>query len=100
MTTNLQLEPERLPPHEPSTVNVPAAGRAPGRSQAGPRPLGGPADVPVGRGAAMNPLLQPWDTPFGLPPFTQVRAEHFKPAFAQALTEHRAELDAIGAQTA
>jgi hypothetical protein len=28
-----------------------AAGRAPGRSQAGPRPLGGPADVPVGRGA-------------------------------------------------
>ena len=26
-------------------------GRAPGRSQAGPRPLGGPADVLVGRGA-------------------------------------------------
>src|SRR5439155_10008290 len=47
-----------------------------------------------------NPLLYPWDTPFGLPPFTQVRAKHFKPAFAQALAEHRAELDAIGAQTA
>jgi peptidyl-dipeptidase Dcp len=47
-----------------------------------------------------NPLLQPWDTPFGLPPFTQVRAEHFKPAFTQALAEHRAELDAIAAQTA
>ena len=29
------------------------AGRAPGRSQAGPRPLGGPADVPVGRGAPL-----------------------------------------------
>ena len=29
------------------------AGRAPGRSQAGPRPLGGPADVPVGRGAVI-----------------------------------------------
>jgi glucose/mannose transport system permease protein len=28
-----------------------AAGRAPGRSQAGPRPLGGPADVRVRRGA-------------------------------------------------
>ncbi|MEF7614005.1 alpha/beta fold hydrolase [Aquincola sp. MAHUQ-54] len=27
------------------------AGRAPGRSQAGPHPLGGSADVPVGRGA-------------------------------------------------
>src|SRR5947207_4875688 len=31
-----------------------AAGRAPGRSQAGPHPLGGSADVPVGRGADMN----------------------------------------------
>jgi iron complex transport system ATP-binding protein len=31
-----------------------AAGRAPGRSQAGPHPLGGSADVPVGRGADMS----------------------------------------------
>src|SRR5438105_9015552 len=31
------------------------AGRAPGRSQAGPRPLGGPADVFIGRGAVMKP---------------------------------------------
>ena len=30
------------------------AGRAPDRSQAGPQPLGGSADVPVGRGAARN----------------------------------------------
>jgi ABC-type dipeptide/oligopeptide/nickel transport system ATPase component len=29
----------------------PPAGRAPGRSQAGPHPLGGSTDVPVGRGA-------------------------------------------------
>ena len=47
-----------------------------------------------------NPLLYPWDTPFGLPPFTQVHAEHFKPAFTQALAEHRTELDAIAAQAA
>ncbi len=33
-----------------------AAGRAPGRSQAGPRPLGGPTDVVVGRGAPSKPL--------------------------------------------
>ncbi len=31
------------------------AGRAQGRSQAGPRPHGGPADVPVGRGAVITP---------------------------------------------
>jgi putative ABC transport system ATP-binding protein len=36
---------------------VNTAGRAPGRSQAGPRPLGGPADVPVGRGAPV-PLIR------------------------------------------
>src|SRR5258705_488250 len=30
------------------------AGRAPGRSQAGPHPLGGSADVFIGRGAVMN----------------------------------------------
>ena len=44
-----------------------------------------------------NPLLEPWDTPYGLPPFGRVRAEHFVPAFEVALAAHRAEVDAIGA---
>jgi uncharacterized protein len=34
-----------------------APGRAPGRSQAGPDPLGGSADVPVGRGAEISPCI-------------------------------------------
>ena len=34
-----------------------AAGRAPGRSQAGPHPLGGSANVPVGRGAVRLALF-------------------------------------------
>lgn len=42
-----------------------------------------------------NPLLQAWNTPYGLPPFDQVAPAHFSPAFAQALTEHLAELDVI-----
>ena len=42
-----------------------------------------------------NPLLQPWNTPHGLPPFEAVRAEHFEPAFAVALAQHRVEVDAI-----
>jgi peptidyl-dipeptidase Dcp len=54
-----------------------------------------PAAAPV---ATSNPLLQPWDTPFGLPPFERVRPEHFGPAFAIALDQHLAEVDAIGAQ--
>ena len=44
-----------------------------------------------------NPLLEPWNTPFGLPPFEAVRAEHFEPAFAVAMPQHLAEVDAIGA---
>jgi peptidyl-dipeptidase Dcp len=47
--------------------------------------------------AASNPLLQPWETPYGLPPFEAVQSEHFEPAFAQALKEQLAEIDAIAA---
>lgn len=49
---------------------------------------------------ATNPLLQDWNTPYGLPPFDQVKAEHFVPAFEIALPAHLAEIDAIAAQTA
>jgi peptidyl-dipeptidase Dcp len=47
-----------------------------------------------------NPLLQRWDTPYGLPPFGAVRPEHFEPAFDAAIAEHRAEIDAIGVDPA
>ena len=49
--------------------------------------------------ATSNPLVQPWNSPFGLPPFADVLPEHFKPAFEQALTEHLAEVEAIAAST-
>ena len=42
-----------------------------------------------------NPLLAPWTAPFGLPPFADVRPEHFAPAFAEAMAKHLAEIDAI-----
>jgi peptidyl-dipeptidase Dcp len=48
---------------------------------------------------AANPLLQPWTAPHGLPPFDAIRAEHFAPAFAAAMRDHRTELDAIASQT-
>ncbi len=47
-----------------------------------------------------NPLLQPWNTPYGLPPFAETRAEHFAPAFKIALAQHREELDAIASNPA
>jgi peptidyl-dipeptidase Dcp len=46
--------------------------------------------------ATSNPLLQPWATRYGLPPFADVKPELFEPAFTAALEEHRAEIDAIG----
>jgi peptidyl-dipeptidase Dcp len=45
-----------------------------------------------------NPLLKAWTAPHQLPPFTEVRAEHFAPAFEEAMRAHRAELDAIASQ--
>lgn len=50
--------------------------------------------------ATSNPLLAPWETPYGLPPFASVRAEHFAPAFEVALQQQRAEVDAIAANPA
>ena len=42
-----------------------------------------------------NPILQEWDTPFGLPPFDKIISEDYLPAFKTALKEHKAEIDAI-----
>lgn len=44
-----------------------------------------------------NPLMQPWVGVHGLPPFADIRPEHFQPAFEAALAQHRAEIDAIAA---
>ncbi|MCL2739557.1 MAG: M3 family metallopeptidase [Bacteroidales bacterium] len=42
-----------------------------------------------------NPLLLKFDTPFQTPPFDLIKAEHYKPAFMEAMRQHRAEIDAI-----
>jgi peptidyl-dipeptidase Dcp len=44
---------------------------------------------------AENPLLAAWSTPFGVPPFDLIRAEHFVPAFEAAMAAHRDEITAI-----
>ncbi len=49
---------------------------------------------------ATNPLLQDWNTRYGLPPFDLVKPEHFAPALAVALPAHLAEIDAIANQPA
>lgn len=42
-----------------------------------------------------NPLLEEWDTPFGIAPFEKVKVEHYKPAIMKGLEEHSKEIQAI-----
>ena len=44
---------------------------------------------------ASNPLLKQWTTPFEVPPFQEIKPEHFLPAVREALAEQRKEIDAI-----
>ncbi|MDJ0905952.1 MAG: M3 family metallopeptidase [Woeseiaceae bacterium] len=42
-----------------------------------------------------NPFFEDWNTPFGVPPFTEIEDEHFMPAFKKGILELRADVDAI-----
>ncbi len=42
-----------------------------------------------------NPLLKPFDTPFGTPPFDKIRPEHYIPAFEAGIAQLKAEAEAI-----
>ncbi len=43
-----------------------------------------------------NPLLRPWTGPYGgVPPFDQVKVEHFEPALEAAMNHNRKEIAAI-----
>ena len=46
-------------------------------------------------GDTRNPLLEEWTTEFGVPPFDEIRTEHFAPAFEEAMKMHNAEIQAI-----
>ncbi|MCF0177505.1 MAG: M3 family metallopeptidase [Bacteroidales bacterium] len=45
--------------------------------------------------AEKNPLLKEWNTPFGIPPFEEVKPEHYVPAIMKAIEIHNAEIEAI-----
>lgn len=42
-----------------------------------------------------NPLLETFNTPYGVPPFDKIKNEHFLPAFKEAMAKHNQEIDAI-----
>ena len=58
------------------------------------------AAVAAAHAEPTNPLLARWTAPHGLPPFADIRPEHFEPALREAMREHRAELATIAGQGA
>lgn len=42
-----------------------------------------------------NPFFTEWETPYGVPPFDEIRPEHYMPAFERAMSEHLDEIEAI-----
>lgn len=44
---------------------------------------------------AGNPLLEPYNTQFGIPPFEKIKPEHFMPAIKEAIADHEKEIQAI-----
>jgi peptidyl-dipeptidase Dcp len=59
------------------------------------------AAVPARAAGRENPLLQPWKGPHGgVPPFDQVKVEHFAPALEAGMAEQLANLEKIAADPA
>jgi peptidyl-dipeptidase Dcp len=50
--------------------------------------------------SATNPFFSPYNTPFGVPPFDQIKPEHFEPAIEEGIRQQTAEMATITKQTA
>ena len=44
---------------------------------------------------AANPFFAEWKTPFGVPPFADIKEDHFLPAFREGIARQKAEVAAI-----
>ena len=42
-----------------------------------------------------NPFIDGWDTPYGIPPFDQIKESHYLPAIKAGIDEQNAEIEAI-----
>jgi len=46
-----------------------------------------------------NPFFKEWTTPFGVPPFDDIKDEHFVPAIEEGIKQHQSEIDSIVSNT-
>lgn len=42
-----------------------------------------------------NPFFVEWETPYQIPPFSEIREEHYMPAMREGILRHQVEIDAI-----
>ncbi len=42
-----------------------------------------------------NPFFKEWETPFGIPPFEEIKIDHYMPAFEEGIKQEKAESEAI-----
>jgi peptidyl-dipeptidase Dcp len=45
--------------------------------------------------AIVNPFFEEWETPFGVPPFEQIKEEHYMPAFKEGMKQQKLEIETI-----
>ena len=48
---------------------------------------------------SVNPFFADYETPFQIPPFEEIKMEHYKPGFEQGMKEHLDEINDITANT-
>lgn len=42
-----------------------------------------------------NPFMKEWDTPYGIPPFNEIKVSHYMPAIKEGIRQRDAEIEAI-----
>ncbi len=55
----------------------------------------GIAMILTGAARSDNPFFIPWQTPFGTPPFDQIKLEDYKPAFEEGIRRHDEQIESI-----
>ena len=54
------------------------------------------SDTPAeGAATVKNPFFADYNTPYNVPTFDLIKAEHFVPAFEEGMQQHKADIDAI-----
>lgn len=53
------------------------------------------AALPALAQTADNPFFRPYATPFGVPPFSEIKPEHFEPAFEEGMKQQATEISAL-----